>query len=123
MWNLKFLGILLMFLWVAYLLKELFFSHRRDPMMDSLSTAVSSMTTAIASNSARMEMLEKRQNELITQQRQDTGLIFLAQSAGQLQHLVQCAVAERSARDLAQHRFVLRVQRFRPARHRVDWRG
>ena len=73
---LKFLGILLMFLWVAYLLKELFFSHRRDPMMDLLSTAVSSMTTAIASNSARMEMLEKRQNELITQQRQDTGLIF-----------------------------------------------
>lgn len=72
----KFLGILLMLLWVAYLLKELLSGHRRDPHVDSLNAAVTAMTTTVTQNSTRMELLERRLNELIGLQREDVRAVF-----------------------------------------------
>jgi uncharacterized protein YoxC len=73
---LKFLTIAVMFLWIIYLSKEIFFPHKSDPRVDTLSAAVAAMTGSVTSTSAKMEHIEKRQNELIQQQREDTRLLF-----------------------------------------------
>jgi hypothetical protein len=73
---LKFLGILLMFLWVAYLIKELFFAHRRDPLLDSLTASVSALNAAVSVTSTRVEAQEKRTAELIQTQREDVSKLF-----------------------------------------------
>lgn len=73
---LKFLGILLMVLWTVYLIKEIFFSHRRDPLVDALATSVGSLTTGMAAQGARMEAQERRLTELVLTQRDDVKNIF-----------------------------------------------
>lgn len=72
----KFLGILLMLLWVAYLLKELSSGHRSDPHVDGLNAAVTAMTATVTQSATRMELLERRLGELISQQREDVRAVF-----------------------------------------------
>lgn len=74
----KWLGILNLLLWPFYLGKEIFFGghSKPDPRVDTLSSAVAAMAASVTTTAAKMEHIEKRQNELIQQQREDTRLLF-----------------------------------------------
>ncbi len=72
---LKFLTIAVMFLWIIYLSKEVFF-HRPDPTVSLLVKSVTDMTSTVSATTARIEALERRQLELGTQQRADTQEVF-----------------------------------------------
>jgi hypothetical protein len=72
----KWLGILNLLLWPFYLGKEIFFGHKHDPRIDNLSNAVAAMAASVTATSTEMKGIEKRQNELIQQQKEDTRLLF-----------------------------------------------
>lgn len=91
----KFLALIMMVLWPVYLVKEIFFSHKTDTRVDVLVTSVGALTTAIATTSAKMEGMERRQGELIQQQRVDAK--ELAEGVGALREGVDTILREHEA--------------------------
>lgn len=67
----KFVAVLLMALWVTCLIKEIFFGHKRDPLLDALTAPVGTLTTGMVAHAAQIQVQERRLTELVQQQREE----------------------------------------------------
>lgn len=101
----KFIAYLLPLLWIAYLVKDLFFATHSDPRTESLVAAVSSLTATVATLSAHVDASRDARKEYEKRQERATADLWTEISAirNMLTSLVKDVTRAESAAHEAVH--------------------